>query len=1118
MRNTIKFSRASTLPALLVLTLLSLIVAGQSTLSSITGVVTDATGATLPGAEVTITNTATGAAIKTRTNDEGVYVAPSLRPDAYRLEVKLQGFKTTAQQFTLQAAQNLRLDLQLEPGDIVEVVQVESTTAPLLTRESAEIATSISARQIQNLPLKGRSPYGALTLVPGLEGSSTDPSGRNSGTVSINGSRALNTQVTIDGINIQAVSGIGERVASIDALQEVKVLTGTYSAEYAQTQGGSILFQVKSGGKDFHGSLFAFHQNSAFNANEWANNARGIKATSAQRTEAGGTIGGPLTLPRFGEGGAALLRDKAFFFGSYEGTTDRNAQNRIRTIPPADIRGGDFSRYATRIIDPLTGAPFPGNIIPVTRLDPAAVRLLQLLPAPNQTGNPANQFGVSTDNYILTGAARERQDFFVARFDLAPTERDKIYFTYRLIKENQTDTAADFLSALNTVQGPRTRTQHSGALGYTHVFSPTFSNEFLLTAYRDNRVIEPYFGDFDVRGQLGIARRVGSGLPTIDFTGTNTFNDYGASLYNYGINQHITGQNIMTLLAGKHTLRFGAQLYNHQEPYFAATNAAGAYRFSGEVTGNGAPGRNHPLYTFADFLLGQVRTAVAPAPQLPANRTSYDFGVFAQDDFKVAPRLTLNLGLRYEFEVLPTVRNNVFSRIDPLTGELLVAGRNATRKLNREQDYLNFSPRLGLAYSFNDKTVVRAGYGIVHGTTYQDYGPRQQFTGFSFTQNYIAIGANRPQPFTFSQGFPINETLGQPDPLLIFAAATEANPLAIQGPTFFPEDPRPYVMQWSLSVQREIGWGTVVDVAYVGTRGVHLSRIYEGNNPGIDRAAEVAAAGVLAQRLRPFPRLGAFVVTSYGANSNYNSLQTKLERRLGQGLSVQVAYTFAKNIDDASNGFGRGEISANQIPWQFPQLERALSDIDRTHNFNASVVYDLPFGRGRRFLGDNRVLGAIVGGFQFNALIGFGNGLPLTITQNRLNLVLNDQRPNVRDASNLSGRLDESLVDPNRLGAVRYLIPANDPRFPFERSSATEIGSLGRNTVREPGYKNLNLSLFREFRFTEQTRLQARLEAFNALNLVNLGAPVTNIDNAEYGLITSARPARVLQVGLRLRF
>lgn len=1124
---------------------------GQSTQSSVTGVVSDSTGSVVPGADVTVTNVNTGVPYTTRTNDEGVYVSPTLRADPYTIQVQQQGFKTSTQKVTLQAAQNLRLDIVLEAGDVTATVEVESS-ATLLTRESAEVSTSISAREIANLPLKDRSPYAALEIVPGFESSSPDPSGRTSGTFSINGSRALNTQISIDGISIQATTGIGERVASVDAIQEVKVLTSTYSAEYAQTQGGSVLFQVKSGGKDFHGSLFTFHRNSALNAGNWANNARGIDASTTQRTEAGGSLGGPLALPRFGEGGPALYRNKLFFFVSYEGTTDRQATPRIRTVAPLAIRSGDFSGFRSAngaalvyLRDPLkTGncnatsqaACFSDggviNKIPLNRLDPAAQRILGFLPAPNSSGLATDQFGINRDNFIQEGADRERQGFLVARFDFAPTERDKIYFTYRRIQEDETDNARDFVSPLNTINGLRNRVQNSGAINYSHIFGPRLTNESLVTLYRDVRVITPYNGDFDARAELGIARTLAPGMPTIDFTGTNTFNDFGNSFINDGINQNLSAQNITTYLAGRHTFRFGPQLYQHQEPYFASTNSAGLYGFSGEVTGagNATSGRNNPLTTFADFLIGAVRTGTAVAPQLPTNRTSYDFGIFVQDDFKISQRLTLNLGVRYEVEFLPKSRNNVFSRVDPLTGQLLVAGRNASDILDRDPDYLNFSPRLGLAYSFNDKTVIRAGFGIVHGTTYQDYGPRQQYTGQSFTQRFLAPTGSQAQPFTLSQGLPTQGVSGVPDPIALFNASTVALPLTVQGPTFFPEDPRPYVMQYTAGLQREIGLGAIAEISYVGSRGLHLSRIYNGNNPTIDLADDLAAinANNLPQNFRPFPRLTDFNVTSYDATTSYNALQTRINRRFSQGLNVQAQYTFSKNIDDASNGFGRGEITDNQIPWQFPRLERALSDIDRTHNFSGNALYDLPFGAGRRFFSENRFLSAIFGGFQLNALVSAGAGRPYTITQNLVNFVLNSQRPNASNESNLSGRVAESFIDPDNVGSVRFLIPYQirdsagnliiNPDNPFRASGRLDIGTLGRNTGRGLGYKNLNLGLFREFRFTEGVQLQTRLEAFNALNIVNFGEPETNINSTNYGLITTAQAARVVQLGVRLRF
>lgn len=304
----------------------------QSTQGTITGVVTDGSGSVIPGVEVTITNTNTGVITRTRTNDEGVYNVTSINPAPYVIEARVQGFKTQSQQATLQAAQTLRLDATLELGDVAETVEV-SADAALLTRESPEVSTSISAAELPNLPLADRSPYGTLILVPGASPSSDDPSSPGGNVASINGTRVQNSQISLDGINLNSVGGIGERVGSIESLQEVKVLTSTYSAEFAQTSGGAILFQVKSGTRNYHGTLYGFHINSALNANNWQNNARNVQAAKTQRTEAGGTFGGPVP----------FLRKKFFFFASYEGTGSRLPTNRTRTIPTAALRTGDFS-------------------------------------------------------------------------------------------------------------------------------------------------------------------------------------------------------------------------------------------------------------------------------------------------------------------------------------------------------------------------------------------------------------------------------------------------------------------------------------------------------------------------------------------------------------------------------------------------------------------------------------------------------------------------------------------------------------------------------------------------------------------------------------------------------
>lgn len=497
-------------------------------------------------------------------------------------------------------------------------------------------------------------------------------------------------------------------------------------------------------------------------------------------------------------------------------------------------------------------------------------------------------------------------------------------------------------------------------------------------------------------------------------------------------------------------------------------------------------------------------------PQIPVNRYNYNLGLFVNDDWKLTSKLTLNLGLRYEFETKQAVKNNIYSRVDLKTGDLLVAGRNASENLNLENDYLNLAPRLGVSYALNDRTVIRSGFAIFYSNFWVDNGEQVAYPGFTATQAFVDQGTGRPQPFTLSQGFPVAQVPVVTDPLALVAAASAARPLPVGAVTYNANDQLPANYQWNLSVQRNFWFDTIIDVAYVGSRSVHLARTIPANNPTLDQATRVVIDRVPIQQVRPYSKFTGFNAVFYDATSNYHSLQLRATRRFSQGLSVDGNYTFSKNIDTASR-----EADSFQIPWQFPQLERALSSLDRTHVFTVGAVYELPFGKGKTWLREG-VLAHIVGGFQLNGIVSASSGVPLTITQTNTNTILQTQRPNVKDPNNTSGRVAEpSFVQ----GGRRWLIPATDPNFPFTQSSNIGIGNLGRNTSREPGYVNFDLSLFRNVPITERIALQFRVEAFNTFNHVNYREPSsTNIINANYGLITAAAPPRRVQLSARLSF
>ena len=802
------------------------------------------------------------------------------------------------------------------------------------------------------------------------------------------------------------------------------------------------------------------------------------------------------------------MRKRMFFFTSYEGLRDRIPVTRTRTIPDAQLRRGDFSRVPVTINDPLTGQPFPGNIIPSNRIDPAAAKFLQLFPEPNNSGIPVPRFGIATDNYVRPTYASDYKNYGIGRLDYNPTDLDKFFATFSHVNEGPRLLGNDFDNVLNTQVGPRYRNIRRLTIGYTRVFRPTITSEFLAFAQRDPRKIQPFFPDFDVTRELGIQRRAWTTLPIISLSGG--FGSYGNSQVQDWVHQPAGLSNITTWVRGRHNLRFGAQLYQNQFKYISANSISGTYNFNGEITG-GLAGRENPINSLADLLLGAVKTSSVPVPQIPVARMNYNMGLFLQDDWKVSNRLTVNLGLRYEFETWQIAKNNVYSRVDLSTGQLLVAGQNATRNLDLQNDWINFSPRLGLAWSVTPRTVVRSGFAVFHNQRWVDNGELVTYPGWTGTQNWVDQGLGRAQPFTFTQGFPIETVPAVTDPLALASAATVGNPLPVGAPTYNPDDQLPYTLQWNFGVQRDIGGGTVVDLSYVASRSVHLARTFPINQPRLERAAEAVVNRVPVQQLRPFPRLGGFNAVFYDGLASYHSLQAKATRRFGQGFSADVNYTFSKNIDNAS-GFNENY----QIPWQYMDIEKSLSNLDRTHVFSLGWVYELPFGRGRRYFNENRVLRAVLGGFVLNGLISASSGLPYTITQATTNLILAAQRPDVVDPSRLDGKVEEPFfVGPAR----RYLIAPGEPGFPFVPSSPTGIGNLGRNTGREPGFVNTNLSVFRDFRFAEKLIAQIRFEAFNALNTVNWREPAsTNINNANYGLITTAAPPRQIQVGARISF
>jgi hypothetical protein len=1114
--------------------------ASQSNLGSISGVVTDSSGALVPAAQVTVTQAETGTTFNTTTNAAGTFLFPSMPPSRYTIEFRMTGFQTLKREFLLDATQKARIDATLQPGQAANTVIEVTGAQPVINTESGDIGKTIETRLLRDMPVKGRSVYQVLQLIPGITARANgtnelDGPGQKYSDSSISGSRPNTNAVTQDGVTTNQASGFSNTpFGALEPIQEVRVLTNAYSAEYGRFSGAQIALQTKSGTNQYHCTGYTFSRNGIFNANRWENNANNRPRQDFNWLQFGGSLGGPI--PK--------LRKKAFFYANYDNETGSNPTYPVATVAPTAIRNGDFNSlnaFGVRLIDPLTRQPFANNTIPASRIDPAAARVVAAIPQENVPGTllTTSRSGIPLSNYIAdTFIVRNPIQTVTSRSDLYPNDRNRLYVSFQFLREGPDTNSTAFSNFLNNARQARTGYQTRLALGYTKLFTPRLSNETLFAYQRYRRVEIPPNAGTDIGQQLGIQNRFGTGMPIVNISGLTGF---GRNAAGETIEFPLTMSNYSTYVVSRHTFKFGAAV----QRYFTSglgipNNVSGNYSFNGDMTStviaaNGTPsagGRGNEAYAFADFLLGSVQSAAVDFGLPELARSAYNLGFFVNDDWKVTSKLTLNLGVRYDYETRMVARDNLYSRIDPANGALLVAGRNGVdSRLNLRSRKLNFAPRLGLAYSLNDKTVIRSGFGVFYGTPFTE--ANQTTLGFTAAVNIPALGTGVPQPFRFSQG--INTpglTAGLSDPFAIYQRSTVTAPFAA-GANLAGNEPMPYNMNWNLSVSRQLPFSSVLELAYVANRGVHLPQGIPANAPSLSQAADVNRLGI--QPFRPFPTIGAFDAVRYRGMSNYHSLQSKLSRRFTQSLGVDFVFTFSKLTDDATAATGATtsrSLNNAQAPWEVLPIERAVSDFDRTHVMTTAWVWELPFGKGKRYLSGKSLAAKLLGGFQLNGIYNIMTGEPFTINQTRRNLALNNQRPNVTDPNNLDGRISNPTFATNSQGgnlpAFQWVTPCNfnttnftcmNPASPFQPSSATGIGNLGRNTLRGPGIWNFDSSLFREFRLREGMNLQFRAEVFNALNArVFRGMASTDITNSNFGLVTGTILPRTFQLSARFNF
>jgi hypothetical protein len=1089
------------------------------TSGEITGLVTDPSGAAVSGATVTVTNKATGAIRRAVTNSEGLYAFPALLPGLYELKVEQAGFKTAVlDNITLEVQQTSRRDVTMEVGAVGETVTVTSEGA-LINAENATVGTVIENKRIVDLPLNGRNFLQLVSTAPNVSfgfNNAGQSGSRQGGTraaqnISVAGQRSYFNRFTIDGVeNTDVNFNTPVVLPSIDALQEFKVQTGIYPAEFgrATTQ---INVSTKSGTREYHGVLFEFLRNNALDAQIYdftGTRPKGTKTQPFKWNQYGFTLGGPVWLPKklFGPIGYDN-RERVFFMTNFEGFRERRTGLGRYNLPPTAWRSGNFSQLANPIFDPLTRTQFPGNIIPQNRIHPTSLKLLEFYPAP--TLNP-NALGL---NHEQPQGNLIDKDQFIGRGDFIESSASSWAGRYSWGDEVQLSpglklNGTKLLTTVRQVMVSNTRT-----FGGNKVNEARFGyNSFFNSLGRELANSRDVVAELNIPG-VSLGPPISWGIPSIAISGFSGFGDDSEGPY---VNNNKTFQAVdnFSWTLGSHTVKFGGELRWDQYNQVGNQFARGAFLFEPNVTSNlGASGTGN---SFADFLLGYCKRCEASVSLAVIEFRAFSQYYYFDDSWKITPRLTLNFGLRYEYtppwldktgrlvnidvpfaDNTPNVqdlnRHPTFIRMG--SGDFyegLALRFNPAIKVARDGrlgerliqfDRNDIAPRFGLAWSPTNKWTVRLGGGVFYT---QDTGnPR-----FDMARNLA--GRRR------DEATPSDVDLNWNSPFRNLGGTVQINNPYVLGNIYGRRTP--YVMQYMLNVQRELANNLLFEIGYLGSLGRKLEslRAFNESIPG-------ATGSVLARA--PYPEFGRIQEVDGSGKSSYNGLSLKLEKRFSSGFTFLSGYTWSRSIDNAS------AIRSHDFDTLFPQnsynlaAEKALSSFHTAHRFVTSGLYQLPFGRGRRWLDMGGVANAVLGGWELGSLIAIQTGFPITIAAgtDRSNTGAGFDRPNLIGVANFEG---------DQRTTTRWFNTAA-----FQLQPLGTHGTAGRNIVIGPGLIQWDASLLKNFNFTERTFLQFRFEAFNAANHPNWGNPNNNFSSSSFGRITGTRGTmRELQFGLKLYF
>jgi Carboxypeptidase regulatory-like domain/TonB dependent receptor len=1135
----------------------------QTSTGTLQGLVTDSSGAAIPDAKVNVANESTGVSHDLTTSAEGRYILPLLLPGEYRVTVEKAGFKRFVRSgIRLNVQQNRSIDVELTVGEVATTVDVVGAPPPVETNSST-LATVIESKRISELPLNGRNPFALATLTPGVI-----PGGGS--TPWISGGRNATSEITIDGTSIilpennVSINTLAY-TPSVDAVEEFSVQTNTLAAEYGRSGGGVINVATKQGGNTLHGSGFEFLRNNKLDANNFFSNRAGVPLRTFQRNQFGGTIGGPIFIPKGYDG-----RNRTFFFVDYQGTRQRQASLFTGTVPLEEWKRGDFSNLRTAsgapitIYDPLTTKPdgqggfirdpFQGNRIPENRIDPVARKLMSFFPAPNTT--PTNAF-TQVNNFLIQGSQANDDDRFDVRLDHVFSPAWRMFGRLSLARSEGVPVNFFGNEGTPSGDGPSETRNRSTSLDTTYTVNPSTIVNLRYGFGRFFNFRLPFSTGFDPT-TLGFpgyiktqAETQNLEFPRFDINGLSSLGQATFTTLRFVPNSHVASGS-MTKVLSRHTIKAGMEYRKLLLNFLQLGQPAGQYSFNQQWTQrNPVQASGTEGFGLASLLIGVPSSGSVSHDPTPASASTY-WGLYFQDDFRVTNNLTLNLGLRYDVDVPRTERYNRYSFFDidatsPIAGRVAAFPnlRGAMQFVdadNRRQtptDKNNWGPRFGFAYKIGNKMVARGAYGIMYsGSALQAAGHTGSagMEGYRSSTSFITSLDGRTPINFLSNPYPDGFNL----PLGSGTGASTNLGLGI-GESFFVDYVNPVIQQWNFNLQRELPGNLVVEGGYTASKGNHLidgegSMTYNqlpssffslGNslndlvanpffgvitNPNSVLSRSTVTRGQLLRTFPQYTSVNGFRKPQ--ANSIYHAFTLRVERRFSQGLGLLVAYTGGKLIDDASQTVTFLGPAGNKQDFYNRRGERSISTQDVSSRLVTSVVYDLPFGRERRFLsGSNSVVNAVLGGWQINGIVTFQTGTPviLTQTQNNTGLGTAGQRPNNNGTS-------AEITSGSKGDRVNRWFDTSV----FSFASAFAFGNVGRTLpdVRNPGQRNFDLSLFKNFRLSEgKVNLQVRAEAFNTMNTAQFAAPTAQVGNSSNGVISStAVNPRQVQLALKISF